>query len=82
MIVEGFLLQILNTIGAVVELLPEAGDLGLEGSLGTFIGYAKGFDAFVPVSEVVVVIGVWLTVQVGILAYSVLRTIWSWIPFV
>lgn len=82
MLVEGFLQVVLGIVGGLVELLPEASDLGLTGTLGTFFGYAKGFDSFVPVSELVVVLGAWLAVQVGILAYGVLRTIWGWIPFV
>ena len=79
MIIEGLLSGLLAVVQAVVGLLPEAGELGLDG-FGQAVSAFGAFDAGLPVHETLAMAGMCLSIIGGIFATRLVLTIWHAIP--
>lgn len=81
MITDAVLSALLAAMSAVVGLLPDADPLGLSSASGIWTGYAQ-LNTWLPLTEVLALIGTYLTIHVAIYAYLALRAIRNWLPFV
>ena len=81
MITDALLGVLLSGMEFIVSLLPTGDPIGLAGADGIWRGYAQ-FNTFLPLTEILVAIGIIVTVHAGILAYSAVRTVRDWLPFV
>jgi len=78
-IVEAVLSALAAVIEGLLALLPEAGDLSLDG-FGVVIGAFKAFNVGLPVTEALALGAVQLVVIGGIFVTRLFLTLWHAIP--
>lgn len=76
----------ITVLGYVFEgiagLLPEGAPLGIGAAMSSGVSLAMGFDASLPIHELVALLGVVVGAEALILAYGVVKTVYAWIPIV
>jgi len=80
-IVDAFLGFLIDAMTAIVELLPDADALGLDGASGIWYGYAA-LNGWLPLTELMAMLAAYLTIMGAIYAYLALRAVRNWLPFV
>jgi len=81
MVTDAVLGFLVDAMTAVVELLPDAGALGLDSTSGIWYGYTA-LNTWLPLSEVMSMLAAYLAVMGLIYGYLALRTVRNWLPFV
>jgi hypothetical protein len=77
--VDGVLAGLVAVPLSIVNGLPNAGDLGLSSVSGIIIGYSW-LDTFLPVHELLAMLGVGITVATAVFAIRLVKWSVSWIP--
>lgn len=80
MITDAIAGALLAAMSWLVSLLPTGAPLGLTSASGMWLGYAQ-FNTFLPLTELLAGIGVFLLVNTAILGYLAFRAVRGWLPF-
>lgn len=81
MITEAVLSVFFGLMEGIAGLLPEAGSLGMQEFSGIWYGYSW-LNSFLPLSELLIAVGLLLGFHAALYAFLMLRIIRGWLPFV
>lgn len=81
MITDAILGALLAGMGFVVDLLPEAGTLDLDGFSGIWVGYGQ-WNTWLPLTELLACVVAYLGLQLVMYGYLAIRAARGWLPFV